>query len=187
MPLRHPAAPYVAPFLLFILCLAALPRLALPPRVELPVWLLSGFSAVWFFSRGVLDFRPRFPLSSFLFGIGVFVLWIAPDALAPEWRGHWLFSNPFLGRPESSLSASALADPLALALRTARAVLLVSRYETGWAVRAGHRNRQEGARILERDDRRLVVRARFEPPADLPYRRIVVEDEAGRRAWTNAI
>jgi hypothetical protein len=69
----------------------------------------------------------------------------------------------------------------------ARAVTLMSRYETGWAVRADHRNRQEGARISELDDRGLIVRARFEPPADLPYRRVVVEDELGRRAWTNAI
>jgi hypothetical protein len=80
-------------------------------------------------------------------------------------------------------------DGAALEVRCgpARAVVLVSRYETGWAVRADQRNRQEGARVLERDDRGLVVRARFEPPADLPYRRIVVEDEAGRRAWTNAV
>lgn len=69
----------------------------------------------------------------------------------------------------------------------ARAVTLMSRYETGWAVRADHRNRQESARILERDERGLIVRARFEPPPDLPYRRVVVEDEIGRRAWTNAI
>jgi hypothetical protein len=43
------------------------------------------------------------------------------------------------------------------------------------------------ARILERDDRGLVVRARFTPPADLPYRRLVVEDERGRKAWTNPL
>jgi len=69
----------------------------------------------------------------------------------------------------------------------ARAVVLMSRYETGWAVRADARNRQEDARVLERDDRGLVVRARFEPPMELPYRRLVVEDERGRKAWTNPI
>jgi hypothetical protein len=66
-------------------------------------------------------------------------------------------------------------------------VVLMSRYETGWAVRADGRGRQEDARILERDDRGAVVRARFAPPVELPYRRVVVEDERGRRAWTNAI
>ncbi len=69
----------------------------------------------------------------------------------------------------------------------ARSVVLVSRYETGWAVRADHRNRLEDARILERDDRGLVTRAVFTPPFELPYRRLLIEDTAGRRAWSNAI
>ncbi|MFL5767241.1 MAG: hypothetical protein ACJ758_05280, partial [Actinomycetota bacterium] len=68
----------------------------------------------------------------------------------------------------------------------AGSVNLVSRYETGWAVRSDHRNRQENAWVLERDDAGLVTRARFEPPMELPYRRLVVEDAQGRKAWTNA-
>src|SRR3989304_2589057 len=54
----------------------------------------------------------------------------------------------------------------------ARSVPLMSRYETGWAVRADARNRMEDARVLERDDNGLVVRARFDPPMGLPYRRL---------------
>ena len=69
----------------------------------------------------------------------------------------------------------------------ARSVTLMSRYETGWAVRADARNRQEDARVLERDGDGRVIRARFEPPLELPYRRLVVQDERGRKAWTNAI
>jgi hypothetical protein len=69
----------------------------------------------------------------------------------------------------------------------ARAVVLMSRYETGWAVRADGRNRPEDARVLERDDRGLVTRARFEPPMELPYRRLVIEDERGRKAWSNPL
>jgi hypothetical protein len=69
----------------------------------------------------------------------------------------------------------------------ARSVVLVSRHETGWMVRADDRGRQEEARILERDDLGLVVRARFTPSTPLPYRRLVVEDPRGRRAWTNPI
>jgi hypothetical protein len=68
----------------------------------------------------------------------------------------------------------------------ARSIVLMSRYETGWAVRADGRNRMEDATILERDDAGAIVRARFAPPLELPYRRVVVEDERGRRAWTNA-
>ena len=69
----------------------------------------------------------------------------------------------------------------------ARSVVLMSRYETGWAVRADGRSRQEDARILERDDAGLVVRARFSPPMDLPYRRLVIQNAEGRKAWTNPI
>ena len=69
----------------------------------------------------------------------------------------------------------------------ARAVVMASRYETGWAVMAGGRNRMEEARVLERDDRGLVVRARFSPSIELPHRRVVIEAEAGRKAWSNPI
>jgi len=69
----------------------------------------------------------------------------------------------------------------------ARSILLMSRYETGWAVRADHRNRQEEAEILERDAAGLIVRARFMPSIEVPYRRLVVEGPGGRRAWTNPL
>jgi hypothetical protein len=69
----------------------------------------------------------------------------------------------------------------------ARSIVLVSRYETGWAVRADHRNRQEEAAILERDGAGMIVRARFAPSVEVPYRRLVVEGPDGRRAWTNPV
>jgi len=79
-------------------------------------------------------------------------------------------------------------DELEIACSPARVVLLMSRYETGWGVRADGRNRMEDARILERDDRGLVTRARFSPQEpDLPYRRFVVEGPEGARAWTNPL
>ena len=67
------------------------------------------------------------------------------------------------------------------------AVVLGSRYEQGMAVRADGRNRMENARVLERDDAGLIMRARFEPAPDLPYHRFVLEDERGRKAWSNPI
>ena len=69
----------------------------------------------------------------------------------------------------------------------ARSVVLMSRYETGWAVRADHRNREEDAQILERDGAGLILRARFTPPMELAYRRLVIEDATGNKAWTNAL
>ena len=69
-----------------------------------------------------------------------------------------------------------------------RSVVLHSRYETGWGVRAGERERQDGVRVLERDDAGLITRARFEPDvADVPFVRVVVVDRDGRSAWTNVL
>lgn len=69
-----------------------------------------------------------------------------------------------------------------------RSVRLQTRYQEGWAVRADNRGRQEGARILERDDAGLVVRAEFRPAVkDLPFVRVVATDAEGRAAWTNPV
>jgi hypothetical protein len=70
-----------------------------------------------------------------------------------------------------------------------RSVALHTRYQEGWAVRADHRGRQEGARILARDDAGQVVRAGFDPElaTELPFVRVVATDTAGRCAWTNPV
>jgi len=78
-------------------------------------------------------------------------------------------------------------DAFEIRCSPAMSVVLMSRYETGWGVRADHRNRQDGAKVLERNDDGLIVRASFAPPAALPYRRFVVRDQQGRKAWTNPI
>jgi len=77
-------------------------------------------------------------------------------------------------------------DEVEVRTSPARSVVLMSRYESGSAVRADGRNRMEDGEILERDGAGAIVRARFAPPPDLPYRRVVVQDERGGRAWTNA-
>jgi hypothetical protein len=67
-------------------------------------------------------------------------------------------------------------------------IVLQSRFEQGRAVRADHRGRQEHARILERADDGLIVRARFDIAGeDVPYVRLVATDAQGRAAWTNPI
>ena len=78
-------------------------------------------------------------------------------------------------------------DALEVRCTPARSVTLMSWREHGWAVRADHRGMQDQARILQRDDHDLVVRARFTPPSGLPYRRLVVEDPRGRKAWSNPL
>ncbi|HSL11850.1 MAG TPA: hypothetical protein VLA82_11105 [Actinomycetota bacterium] len=79
-------------------------------------------------------------------------------------------------------------DHVEVACGPCRSVVLHSRYETGWGVTAGERARQDGVRILERNDAGLIVRARFEPDVDdLPFVRVVVTDARGRSAWTNVV
>jgi hypothetical protein len=81
-------------------------------------------------------------------------------------------------------------DALEVRCSPCASVIFQSRWELGWGVRADHRNRQEDVRVLERDDRGLIVRARFTPRAgtpDLPYVRVVARDERGRAAWTNPV
>src|SRR5579871_4691887 len=82
-------------------------------------------ATILFCSRSVLDLRAPNWLFSLLLGIGVFVLWIAPDLLFPNYRHFWLFSNSLLGSPKSSLDVSSQMQPAVLILRTIRAVILV--------------------------------------------------------------
>lgn len=136
---RHPAAAYVGPFVVFMALLAVLPAAPIPERARLIVWLLVPAAAVLWMSRGVLEFRPSQPVLSVLLGVAVCALWVAPDQLFPGWRQHWLFTNSITGSVKSSLGADALADPLALTLRSLRAILLVPVIEElfwrGWLMR----------------------------------------------------
>jgi CAAX prenyl protease-like protein len=137
--IQHPAAPYVGPFALFMVLLAVMPKLGLEQRASLALWVVLAGAAIVYFSRGVLEFRPSRPLLSILLGVAVFGLWIAPDMLAPGWRSHWLFQNAITGSLKTSLSGEALRDPVSLALRSLRAILIVPILEElfwrGWLMR----------------------------------------------------
>jgi hypothetical protein len=81
-----------------------------------------------------------------------------------------------------------------VACSPATEVWLHASFEQGWAVSVGPRGRREEADILERNDRGLITRVRFSPGED-PYAatrphawgRLVVQDEHGRRAWSNTV
>jgi hypothetical protein len=136
---KHPAMPWVLPFAVFMALLAISPQLGLPPRADLVLRLALPTLAVVLFSRKVLDFRCASPLISVLVGIGVFVLWVAPDLIWPGYRESVLFQNPLTGSLKSSLSADARSDWLSISLRVARASLIVPVVEElfwrGWLMR----------------------------------------------------
>lgn len=137
--LKHPAVPYVAPFALFIFFLAIQDYVPLPQALEFGLRIVLVAAAIWFFSRRVLDFGLSRPLRTIAIGIGVFLIWIAPDALIPGYREHWLFRNSITGGLTSSLQAGAAEDPLTLLLRSLRAILIVPIVEElfwrGWLMR----------------------------------------------------
>lgn len=131
--------PYVLPFVVFVAFLTIQYYAPLPGQADLVLRtvVLSGVLVVA--SRKVLTLRASRPLSSIVLGIVVFALWIAPDVLFPHYRGHWLFQNAFLGTVNKSLPGDLRHDPLALTLRSFRAVILVPIIEElfwrGWLMR----------------------------------------------------
>lgn len=137
--MRHPAVPWVLPFAVFMLLLALAPKLGLPPLAELAIRLLLPAAAVVLVSRHLLAWRFTSAGLSVLVGVGVFLLWVAPDVLFSGWRGHWLFQNFIVGRLEATLPPEARADWLALSLRILRAAVVVPIVEElfwrGWLMR----------------------------------------------------
>ena len=86
------------------------------------------------------------------------------------------------------------ADAVEVTCSPATDIWLHGSWEQGWGLSVGPRGRLEEAMILERDDRGLITRARFEPGPDpwAPKRpqswaRLVLQDDRGRRAWSNVI
>jgi CAAX prenyl protease-like protein len=136
---RFPSLAYVAPFATFMVLLALSSRTSVDLRIYSLARLAILVVVLWVFSRGVIPWRAPSWLKSVLLGVAVFVLWIAPDVLFPDWRGHWLFSNRFTGHLEGMLAPEWRNDPLILTLRTMRAVIIVPLVEElfwrGWLPR----------------------------------------------------
>ncbi|MFB3829434.1 MAG: CAAX prenyl protease-related protein [Bryobacteraceae bacterium] len=136
---NHPAAPYVAPFLVFVLFLAA--HRFFPGSEGL--LYLGRFIAVALclavVSRRVIPVRTSHPWASIALGIAVFAIWIGPDALWPGYRGHWLFSNAVMGEPASTIPAALKSNAAFVAMRSAGSIVLVPLLEElfwrGWMMR----------------------------------------------------
>ncbi|MEZ4589136.1 MAG: CAAX prenyl protease-related protein [Gemmatimonadales bacterium] len=131
--------PYVVPFLVFIAFLSVGPALPVSPRVEAMVRVGVLLAVILLVARPALDVRITRPLASVAVGALIFAVWIAPDVLWPAYRESTLFQNGLTGRVESSMSAEARADRVVVALRFARAALIVPVVEElfwrGWLPR----------------------------------------------------
>ncbi len=122
-----------------MLLLVGLPPLGLPHLVEQVIRIGVIGAILLTVSRPVIDLRPSRPVGSVVVGLAVFLVWIGPDLVVPGWHEGPLFSNGIVGRPESSFPEAGRANPLALALRTLRAAVLVPILEElfwrGWLPR----------------------------------------------------
>ena len=137
--INHPAAAYVGPFVVFIAFLAGGKYLPIPAGAEQILRFLVIAAAIWFFSRHLVSFKLKAPITSIGLGIAVFLLWIGPDTLIPGYRNHWLFQNSMMGTLQVSMPPGLLQDYFQLVLRMARAALLVPILEElfwrGWLMR----------------------------------------------------
>lgn len=144
--------PYIGPMAAFLALLWLGPKLGLGPW-EFPVRVLLLSAVLWFCSRRVIQLRPARWLASSAVGIAVFLIWIAPDVLIPNWRAHWLFQNSLMGSVATSIDTTLLASPLVLLFRTLRAVILVPIVEElfwrawlmRWLIRSDFQNVPLGA------------------------------------------
>ena len=90
---------YTLPFAIFIALLA------LNTVLPVPVWVRFAIPAasILAVSRGVLKSdKLRQPLLSALLGLVVFVIWVGPDYLFPNYHHFWLFSNGIVGHPAAA-------------------------------------------------------------------------------------
>jgi CAAX prenyl protease-like protein len=137
---KHPAVPYVAPFAVFLLCLLIAGRTTIPQPWESVAWVGVVAVTIALTSRQlVAGLRLSSGVMSVLVGVGVFLLWVAPDALVPGWRESWVFQNSITGHVKISIAPAELSSPLVLWLRVVRAVVLVPILEElfwrGWLPR----------------------------------------------------
>ena len=137
--LKGPSAPYVVPFGVFMLLLAVQQYVPFPQMIEFPIRCAILAAVLWYFSRNVISFQIVKPLASLAIGVGVFLLWIGPDALIPGYRQHWLFTNSITGEVKTALDVASQTNGIALVFRILRAVILVPIIEElfwrAWALR----------------------------------------------------
>ena len=76
-------------------------------------------------SRVLIDLRTTRLVGSLLLGVAVFVVWIGPDLLWPEYRYHWLFQNAITGTVHGSTAEAVRKSTVFLFFRVAGSVILV--------------------------------------------------------------
>jgi len=116
---------YVAPFAIFVLLLGLNHAAGTPLRVAYPARILAAALVFWWASRRLVAWQLSRPWASLVAGVGVFVVWIAPDLVWPGYRDLWLFRNPLTGAARSTTPDSLRTDLVFLLFRAGGSALLV--------------------------------------------------------------
>jgi len=136
---RHPAVPYVIPFLLFLAFLGLGQYLPVPEFALQAIWVGVIAAVLWIVARPAIDLGVSHPIGTLFIGVGTFLIWVLPDALFPHYRSSWAFQNAITGTVKSGLSIAAQSDWATVALRALRAVAIVPVLEElfwrGWLMR----------------------------------------------------
>ena len=137
--IKHPAAPYVAPFAAFMVFVGLAHWLPASPGLLYPIRVVVVGAVLAVVSRHLVSFRAGNWAGSIIIGIAVLVLWVAPDVLWPAYRSHWLFDNSLVGSAKSSVPHDVKRDLVFVAFRIVSSVGLVPVLEElfwrGWLMR----------------------------------------------------
>ncbi|HTS29136.1 MAG TPA: CAAX prenyl protease-related protein [Bryobacteraceae bacterium] len=129
---------YIAPFLVYVSLMELGRATAFPAGITLPIRFLFVLLVLLVTSRTLVFRRPSFPVASLAVGIGVFLIWIAPD-LQFHYRDHWLFQNRIFGSAVSSIAPELQRSGGFLAIRILSSTALVPVVEElfwrGWLMR----------------------------------------------------
>ena len=132
---KHPAIPWILPFLVFMAVLALQSVFALPAWVR----FVLPSAAILAVSLPLLKGSPSKPLMSIGIGIAVFLIWVGPDFLIPSWHHAFLFDNGIVGHPSGNTPPALKHDPWFLLVRIAISMIAVPVLEElfwrGWLMR----------------------------------------------------
>ena len=99
--------------------------LRLPDLLGQVLFVVVMAAVIYFLAWPVVGFKVRQLGWSVAIGVLIFLIWIAPDTLFPNYRHHWLFENSIMGQARGGLSAFAQTQLGVLFFRTLRAVVIV--------------------------------------------------------------
>jgi uncharacterized protein len=137
--IRHPALPYVIPFVVFLAFLAVDRYLPFSSQTNYAIRFFVVFAVLAIFSRQVITFKFAQFWGSAAIGAALFAIWVGPDVLWPAYRQSWLFTNGIVGAPKSSLPEGVTASLTFITFRVLSSVVNVPVLEEvfwrGWLMR----------------------------------------------------